>query len=641
MPSSHDGRQHGSVDLKRTRLSKLRRWRRRSRGWRAAWRPFGTSPGKTSKDQHYLYDRTRSGEEKHNRWTDGNWRSLIPTFGDDVALAFRDGAVGFWRQHKPQLRSEGAAVNSTPFPTIFGLTGLAIEARESSKWPSNNLTPAEAELATRYALQELNGFPVWLPQLHEAFPSQVLDIILSEIQHELSTETFEGESYYVLYDVNWHGDWIWDRIAPALLPELREKRVNTKNLQYLLAIVNKSSVADKDVAVIASHKADGARDLTFAPIWFAAWVGVEPNAAIPALAARFAGMKDPAEQTQLALSFIVALVGFRSQDGRARQVFRTVEHVKSLYLLMTRYIRQQDDIERAGQGVYSPGLRDDAQDARNALIGFIRETPGKAAFLALREMARAHPDEESRPWMRYHAKAKAAADADVDAWTPAQVQEFGKSLVATPANHRELWYHAIDKLNALKRDLENGDSSIASILQGVGQETEFRKFIGGWCRDHAAGRYVIPQEEELADAKRPDLRFFGVGFDAPVPAELKLADKWTGPHLFERLEIQLCGDYLRDVRSGRGIFLLIYRGERSGWELPNGRRVSKFELLIDELQRHWTQISDDYPGVEDIRIIGIDLARRGVDAKTGKAAKRASKAAGRRAKLAKSASRQC
>ena len=57
--------------------------------------------------------------------------------------------------------------------------------------------------------------------------------------------------------------------------------------------------------------------------------------------------------------------------------------MKSLYLLMTRYIRQQDDIERAGQGVYSPGLRDDAQDARNALIGFIRETPGKAAFLAL------------------------------------------------------------------------------------------------------------------------------------------------------------------------------------------------------------------------------------------------------------------
>jgi hypothetical protein len=120
-----------------------------------------------------------------------------------------------------------------------------------------------------------------------------------------------------------------------------------------------------------------------------------------------------------------------------------------------------------------------------------------------------------------------------------------------------------------------------------------------------------------------------------VPAELKLADKWTGAHLFERLEIQLCGDYLRDIRSSRGIFLLVYLGRKSHWDLPNGRRGSTFETLIDELQRHWTLISNAYPGVEDIRVIGIDLTRRGVDTKT---AKKARKAAGGQAKPANSAS---
>lgn len=587
----------------------------------ATIRDFG-KPGKVSNDQHYLHEQMRSGENQHHRWTDGNWQSLIEIFGDDIAFAFRDGAVGYWRQNTPILRSEGAAANTTPFSTIFGLTGLSIEARETGGWPSA-LTGAEAEIATRYALQELNGFPAWLPQLHKAFPTQVLGVILKEIRHELSTETAEGESHYVLYDVSWHGDWLWDQIAPALLLALRARRVNPRNLGYLLAIINRSSVDDTTIAAIASQKAN----LTFSPIWFAAWVGVDPDAAIPALAARFAGMSDPAEQTKLALAFVVALLGGRSQEGRARRAFRTVEHMKSLYLLMARYIRHKEDIQRAGQGVYSPGLRDDAQDARNALIAFIRETPGKPAFLALLEMARAHPDEESRPWMGYHAKSKAAADADFDAWLPSQVREFGRSLVSTPASHRELWYHAVDKLVALKHDLENGDSSIASILQSVDQETEFRKFIGGWCRDRAAGRYVVPQEEELADAKRPDLRFFGVGFDAPVPAELKLADKWTGPHLFERLEIQLCGDYLRDSRSSRGIFVIVYLGTKSYWDLPNGRRADTFERLIDELQRHWTLISNDYPGVEDIRVIGIDLTRRGVDAKAAKKAKGAAKSA--------------
>ena len=172
------------------------------------------------------------------------------------------------------------------------------------------------------------------------------------------------------------------------------------------------------------------------------------------------------------------------------------------------------------------------------------------------------------------------------------------------------------------------------------QETEFRKFIGGWCRDRAAGRYVVPQEEELADAKRPDLRFFGVGFDAPVPAELKLADKWTGPRLFERLEVQLCGDYLRDIRSSRGIFLLVYLGKEVLLGLAEWPTCEHVETLVDELQRHWILISSDYPKSKHPVIIGIDLTRRDVDSKTGKAVKRASEAAGGRAKLAKSASRQ-
>ncbi|HDR9159253.1 TPA: hypothetical protein QDB05_005829 [Burkholderia vietnamiensis] len=583
-------------------------------------RDFG-EPGIVSRDQHYLFEQMHSAENQHNRWTEGNWRSLIAEFGQDIALAFRDGAVRYWRGNRPLLRSEGAEANTTPFSTIFGLTGLLIEAQETIAWPSS-LLPAEAEIATRYALQELNGFPIWLSQLHKSFPSHVCDVLLNEIKYELSTETVEGVSHYTLHDVAWHGDWIWDQIAPALLPELRARRINIRNLGHLLAIVNRSSVENTTIAAIASRKANATRNLSFAPIWFAAWVGSDPAAAIPALAARFAGMGDPVQQTKLALAFIVALVGGRSQVGSARQAFRTIEHMKSLYLLMARYIRPQDDIDRAGQGVFSPGLRDDAQDARNALIAFIRETPGKEAFLALLEMGRAHPDEGSRPWMSYHAKTKAAADADIDAWTPSQVQEFSRSLVATPANHRELWYHAVDKLHALKHDLENGDSSIASILQAVDQETEFRKFLGGWCRDRAAGRYVVPQEEELADAKRPDLRFFGVGFDAPVPAELKLADKWTGPHLFERLETQLCGDYLRDIRSSRGIFVIVYLGTKTYWDLPNGCRADTFEMLVDELQRHWTLISNDYPGVEDIAVIGIDLTRRGIDTEMAKKAKK-------------------
>ena len=52
-----------------------------------------------------------------------------------------------------------------------------------------------------------------------------------------------------------------------------------------------------------------------------------------------------------------------------------------------------------------------------------------------------------------------------------------------------------------------------------------------------------------------------------------MADNWTGPHLFERMEVQLGGDYLRDVRSSRGIFLLVYIGAKGSWDLPNGGKA--------------------------------------------------------------------
>ena len=594
-------------------------------------------PGKPAiltQEQAYLMERMLSaGRDDHNHWTDGNWRSLVDTYGELVATAFRDAAVRFWREFKPKIRSRGASTNQTPNTVIFGLIGIAIEVREAEDW-YKTLTPIEAAQAARYGLAELNGFPVWFPDLYDAFPDAVADVLLTEIQHELKVEQAVGESHYVLYDMAWHGAFARDQIAPALLPALRAKRINPRNLAYLLSIVQGSSVPDANIAKIAAHKAAGKYNPDFTPIWYATWAGVDPDAAIPAVAARLAALNDPAEQTNLALRFVVALLGGRQQEGRARLAYRTVEHMKTLYLLMAKYIREEEDIDRSGGGVYSPGLRDDAQDARNALLTFIREVPGKEAYLALMEMARAHPAVKSRPWMSLHAKTKATLDADFAPWNPGQIKEFNDARVATPTNHRELWYFGVERLEALKHDLEHGDESIASMLQQTDQETDFRKFIGGWLRDHAGGRYSIPPEEELADAKRPDLRFRGAGFDAPVPVELKVADNWTGPHLFERMEVQLGGDYLRDARSSRGIFLLVYVGIKHSWDLPGGDRAESFEALLAALRQRWAVLASQYPNVEDLAVVGIDLTRRGVDTKTVKKKIKARKASEKATKLA-------
>lgn len=198
----------------------------------------------------------------------------------------------------------------------------------------------------------------------------------------------------------------------------------------------------------------------------------------------------------------------------------------------------------------------------------------------------------------------------MDAWTPEQVREFYDHQQRIPRNHRELFDITMNQLLDIKDDMENGDTSVARVLLGINQEEVMRNYFGHELERMSAGRYQISQEEELADEKRTDLRFHGVGISSPVPTELKIADKHSGPTLFERFENQLSGDYLRDRRSSRGIFLLVNRGkERQRWQMPDGS-MADFEHVVKALQDYWLLLSPKYPGVDELRVIGIDLSKR-------------------------------
>ncbi|MCX5903377.1 MAG: hypothetical protein NTV89_07875, partial [Proteobacteria bacterium] len=568
-------------------------------------------PGTITNAVLYLFDQTRDKKNTTGRWTQYNWKTLIPEYGEEVARFYRDGTVSIWRHHEPKLHSEGAPLNQTSYTVIIGLTGLEIEAIETKDWPKN-LSAAEVELACKYASFELNGFPTWLPKLFETHPKVVCDFLMREVRYELSIERPETETHYIISDLSWSGQWTWDKIAPSIYELLKTKEPkNLSNLGNLLKIIQGSTISDDLIEELASRKCSTLKKLDHVAHWFAVWTGVAPESAIAALKARIGKIAARKKRTLFAMSFVTHLWGSRRGDEAAvREAFKKPEYLKSLYLLMHEHIRHKEDINRGGTGVYSPGLRDDAQDARNSLFELLKQIPGKESFLALMDIAKVHPEEASRPWILLHAKTKAEQDGDIEPWSPSQVKDFHEKLESTPRNHRELAELAILRLLDLKDDLEHGDSSVAGILKNVSQETDMRKYIGRELREKAFGRYSIPQEEEFADAKKPDLRFHGVNFDGPVPAELKLADKWSGPKLFERLENQLCGDYLRDNHSSRGIFVLVYRGKQARWDVPGSDNRVDFAGLIAALQDHWQRISPKFSNIDEITVIGIDLMKR-------------------------------
>lgn len=568
-------------------------------------------PGTITNSLIYLLGQSRKNNNIERRWTDNNWETLIPQHGEDVAHYYRDGTVSFWRHYTPSLRSEGAPFNKTPYEVIIGLTGIEIEANETIGWP-NNLNILEVERACRYASFELNGFPTWFPKLFETHPKPVSDFLMQEVKYELSIEDPNIESHYILSDLSWSGQWAWDDISPIIYQLLMKSEPNNlANLDKLLKIVQGSALQDELIENLAFNKCSDLEKPDHVARWFAVWTGVSPDIAIAFLKDRIEMINDRTERTSFAMTFVTYLIGDRrSNMTGARQGFKKPGYLKSLYLLMHEFIPRNEDINRAGSGVYSPEMRDYAQKARNALVDLLVQIPGKESFLALMEIAKMSPEEVSRPWIWQLAKLRAEQDGDIEPWSLPQVREFHDRLERTPSNHQELAELAILRCLDLKDDLEHGDSSIASILRTVTQETDMRKYMGRELREKAFGRYSIPPEEELADAKKPDLRLHGVGFDGPVPIELKLADNWSGPNLFERLENQLCGDYLRDNRSSRGIFVLVYRGEKTGWDVPRRDDRMNFSVLTCALQEHWQRISVNYPKVDDITVIGIDLTKR-------------------------------
>ncbi len=65
---------------------------------------------------------------------------------------------------------------------------------------------------------------------------------------------------------------------------------------------------------------------------------------------------------------------------------------------------------------------------------------------------------------------------------------------------------------------------------------------------------------------------------------------------------------LRDNRSNRGLLILVCRGAKTGWDLPG----SSNEQLLSSLWRFsriGCEVSPQFPWVEDITVIGVDLTR--------------------------------
>ncbi len=216
----------------------------------------------------------------------------------------------------------------------------------------------------------------------------------------------------------------------------------------------------------------------------------------------------------------------------------------------------------------------------------------------------------SRDRLDYLAKERAALDAEFEPWEEYQIAEFALSAERQPRNERELFQPALARLDDLKIDIGDGDESEAASLLNLSEETQIRTTFANRPRKTSRSRYTIGSGEELADATRTDIRLNSPQVSAPVPVELKIADKWTYSQLCERLENQLIGQYMRVSQCG--ILLIVHNGRRPSWSNSDTKKRLTFSELVPALRDVGYELAEKYSNVSDIEVIGIDLTARNV-----------------------------
>lgn len=389
--------------------------------------PPGLKLGELSGDQYHLLISNSDGGLAVDRKSEANWRGLIPEFGEAVARAYRDAAIAHWRAYLPRLRSEGANASSIPFPLVFAMVGLAIEAAEDSAF-ARRLTPDEARHAFRYVTWELNGFPSWFEPLYRAHPAIGLEAVTKELNWELEHSAAGEPLHYILHDIAYHAPWLHAQIAPLILRWLSENDMpNADGLRYCLNIITEGGSTRRELAELAKHKSNGSPLAEQRPRWFALWVDTDPAEAIPALEATLEGLAR-SEAAMFAQRFVVGLLGDRHGSGTRVSAYRNAQDLKVLYILMHRYICVDEDIERANKGVYTPTLRDNAQDARDTLFNMLATLPGAEAYAAIKALKDEHPEPDYRRRMERWAHERATADADEPLWTVGDVLTFVRDI---------------------------------------------------------------------------------------------------------------------------------------------------------------------------------------------------------------------
>jgi hypothetical protein len=542
-----------------------------------------------------------------SHWAMSSWTDLEKKRGKRIARAVKRGCTTVWRGYTPPLPHEKPKPNVTSIELIVGITGLQVEFDENPNAISK-LSQAEAVLATRYAMDELNGFPTWIEDLAKKHPEAVRQVLRQCVQAEWRFAADCKDVHETMAKLSWRGDMLVNLIRNDIQSLLAGgDPENYSILRAALTILTSMETPPLELlAKLAAQRAPAASNLTVKVLWLSVWMQTDGQAAVKYLEMI---LKEVPNSDEIMIHLCSVLSGGRMERNPSIKLSSYLQTtcLRRFIPLVYTHVRLSDDLDRSGQ-TYSPTARDDAQQFRNVLLDNLAKSDAPSATNCLCELADEPAMSQSRDWILNLVDERLKRQSDFVPWTPSDLRAFAQNHEVDPKSDRELFAIAHKRICELKFDVESSNNSLRDELPRDAKEIDLRRWLARKLEERSRNRYNIPQEPEIDFRQRPDLQFLRPGLP-PVPVEAKLADLgWSVSVLIERLENQLVGRYLRDHKTDYGIYVIGTLGGQKHWEHPQDGRKLTFAEVVAVLSDRANELVKTTPRIGNLAVIGIDFS---------------------------------
>lgn len=549
----------------------------------------------------------------HDVEQQSNWRSLEPAFGAAVAAIARDAIVTVWREYDPiKLFRQSKITNGLE----VGRLGLEIEAQETQDWPGT-LGQSDVARATRYLMCDIGDVSRTANLLWTARPEDVERQLEDEIKYEFRRKEGDNRPRFI-GRFAWAEEPLRSIFANWLIDVMQEmKPASVRSLSDSLHVISGANQINKDQLLAAAQKHfSSSKKLAHRVRWLAVWLGVEADSGVTALQAWLDAQRTREKKDTI----VILLFSYMFEDrhyslGSKLQDIKKLNPLTQLVRLAYQHIRREEDIEH--EGSYSPGDRDRAQDARNAVLNMFLDIRGEETVRTLLSLR----DEVGFEWSheRFEVLADRCAmrDTDIEPWSAQQVVEFCKTREKPPRSVGELAGVVMERLIDIQDEIENGQFSNKAQLRqdhinwpkNKHDERVVQLGIAKELNVKRGDVYSPVREEEQEDRNEPDITIHRPGLPHHIPIEIKIADSWSYNQLVQTIELQIIQKYLKPAAATHGFMVITWHGKRKEWRPGGERKPLNFLDLVEDLKQQAIAICKNYEFVESICVLGIDLRK--------------------------------